>query len=227
MRLGTRDALTGRTVAGYTGAAMRTPIDERYFCDGSTVLFVSQCLGGSGIAPEALSETLLDGPAEAVTDLLRRGICLPIDFGTDCALDSSTLFVIGELDDAHERGWVASLTGWLAIPCGKLVLVCGGGAGDELARAVSGEPADPDYCIYQTIDVPPGDYRVDVLAYPESVTVGLMHEDLDEDEIREKYADRPVVEEAYVVRLTPSEGEVPLPAFVEETHWPGVFVVRE
>ncbi|MBK6315132.1 MAG: hypothetical protein IPF53_12660 [Blastocatellia bacterium] len=157
---------------------MRTPIDERYFCDGSTVVLVSQSLGGSGIAPEALSETLLDGPAEAVTDLLRRGVCLPIDFGTDCAMDSGTLFVVGELDDAHERGWVASLTGWLAIPCGKLVLVCGGGAGDELARAVSGEPADPDYCIYQTIDVPPGDYRVDVLAYPEGVTVGLMHEDL-------------------------------------------------
>jgi len=206
---------------------MTTPIDPRYFCDGETVVLVSQSLGGSGISPEDVSATLLDGPAGAVEDLLRRGVCLPVGFGTDCALDSSTLFVVGDLDDAHERGWVASVTGWLAIPCGKLVLVCGGGAGDELARAVSGKPADPDYCIYQTIDVPPGNYRVDVLAYPTSVTVGLMHEDLDDDEIRERYADRPAVEEAYVVRLSPLSGDVPLPAFVEETHWPGVFLGRD
>jgi hypothetical protein len=32
-------------------------------------------------------------------DLLRRGICLPIYFGTDCAMDSATSFVVGELDE--------------------------------------------------------------------------------------------------------------------------------
>lgn len=204
-----------------------TPIDARYFCDGSTVVLVSQCLGGSGISPEELSGILLDGPAEAVSGLLQRGVCLPIDFGADCALDGGTLFVTGNLSEAHERGWVARLTGWLAVPCGKLVLVCGGGAGDELARAVSGEPADPDYCIHQTIDVPPGDYRVDVLAYPASVTIGLLHEDLDDDEIRDRYSDRPAVDEAYVVRLTPLDQKPPVPEFVEQSHWPGVFVLRD
>ncbi len=202
------------------------PIDDRYFCDGSTVVLVSESLGGSGMTAHELAETLLDGTAEAMNDLLRRGVCLPIDFGTDGALDGSTLFVVGGLDDAHERGWVARLTGRLSIPCGRLVLVCGGGSGDELALAVSGEAPDPDYCIYQAIDVPPGDYRVDVLAYPESVTVGLLHEDLDDDAIREKYADRPSVPDGYVVQLTPLVGDLPLPALVEDGNWPGVFEMR-
>lgn len=202
------------------------PIDPEFFCDGHYVVLLSRSIGGSGISPHELSEILGGGSAEAMSDLLRRGVCLPICFGTDCAMDSGTLFVVGDLDDVHERGWVARLTGMLAIPCGRLVLVCGGGIGDELARAVSGEPADPDYCIYQTIDVPPGDYRVDVLAYPESVTVGMMHERLRDDEIREKYSDRPVVAESYVVQLTPLAGDLPLPALVEDIGWPGVFEPR-
>jgi hypothetical protein len=203
------------------------PIDENFFCDGHYVVLLSQSLGGSGIDPLQLADTLGAGDAGAMQDLLRRGVCLPICFGTDCALDGATRFVVGNLDDEHRQAWVARLTGKLAVPCGKLVLLCGGGNGDDLARAVSGTPPEEDFCIYQTLDVPPGDYRVDVLAYLSSVTVGLLHQDLDDDELQEKYEHLPAVDEGYVVHLTPLDGDLPLPALVDEVNWPGVFELRE
>jgi len=53
-----------------------------------------------------------------------------------------------------------------------------------------------------------------------------MHPDLELDEIAECYGDLPEVEESYVVRLTPLEGEVPVPALTDQVHWPGVFELR-
>ena len=203
------------------------PIDEDFFCDGHYAVLLSRSLGGSGMDPNELAGILGEGNPDAMHDLLKRGICLPIFFGTDCALDGGTRFVIGALDAAHEKAWVARLTAKLAIPCGKFVLLAGGGSGDEMAQAVSGAPPDPDYCIYQTIDVPPGDYRVDVLAYRDSPTVGFLHEDLDDDELEEKYRHLPEVDEAYVVRLTPLEGTIAPPALVDEVGWPGVFEFRK
>lgn len=201
-------------------------IDEDYFCDGHYAVLLSQNLGGSGMDPHQLADILGRGERKAMEDLLRRGICLPVCFGTDGALDSESLFVIGDLDERHEKAWIARLTGKLAIPCGKLVLLSGGGDGDELARAVSGKPADKDYCIYQSLDVPPGDYRVDVLAFVDSPTVGMLHEDLELDAIQEKYKDLPKVEVFYVVHLTPLEGDLPLPALIDDMNWPGVFALR-
>jgi hypothetical protein len=203
-----------------------TPIDPDFFNDGHFVVLLSRSLGGSGMDPHKLADTLGVGNADAMTDLLTHGICLPIYFGTDCAMDSATLFVVGDLDEPHEKAWIARLTGKLCIPCGKLILLSGGGVGEDMARAVSGRPPDKDYCIYQTIDVPPGDYRVDVLAYVDSTTVGLMHEDLDLDEVAEKYKHLPTVRESYVVRLMPLEGDLPLPGLDEETNWPAVFALR-
>jgi hypothetical protein len=204
------------------------PIDEFFFCDGASVVLVSQSLGGSGMEPAALADALRFGDAETMNGLLARGVCLPLFFGSDCALDGVTSFVIGELDEPHERAWVARLTGKLAIPDGKLVLVCGGGDGEELARAISGVPADPDYWIYQSLDVPPGDHRVDVLAYAKSVTVALMHDDIDDPEtIRALYAGLPEVQEHFVVQLTPLSKELPAPGLIDDIGWPGVFVRRE
>jgi len=202
------------------------PIDENFFCDGHYAVLLSQSLGGSGIDPHRLAEMLGAGNAKDIRELLHRGVCLPIFFGTDGALDGGTLFVIGDLDGPHEKAWIARLTGKLAIPCGKLVLLAGGGRGDELAQAISGQPVHIDYCIYQTIEVPPGNYRVDVLAYLPSVTVAFMHFDLEDDDIQEMYGHLPEVEESYVVRLTPLQGEVPVPALVDQVGWPGVFEPR-
>lgn len=201
-------------------------IDEDFFCDGNYVVLLSQSLGGSGMDPHELADVLGGNDRKTMNDLLRRGVCLPVFFGADGAMDRCTLFVVGDLDETHEKAWIGRLTGKLAIPCGKLVLVCGGGIGEELERAVSGKPADRDYCIYESIDVPPGDYRVDVLAYVNSSTVSLHHEDLDDTEIQEKYRNVPSVDECYVVRLTPLQEELPLPALVDEVDWPGVFEFR-
>jgi len=209
-------------------AAINTqiPLDENFFCDGAYYLLTSHSLGKSGIDPHALADILGSPTASQMNDLLRKGVCLPLAFEGDCAMDGGTLFVVGELDARHEKAWIACLTSKLSIPCGKFVMLCGGGDGDGLARAVSGKPADEDYCIYQTTDVPPGDYRVDVLAYLDSDTVMFMDEDSDEDAIREKYAHLPKVDERYVVHLTPLEDDVPLPPLVDEVNWPGVFEFR-
>ena len=98
----------------------------------------------------------------------------------------------------------------------------------SMERAVSGKPPQKDFCIYQTIDVPPGDYRVDVFAYVDSVTVGSHedNEDLEPEEMAEKYKHLPTVRESYVVQLTPLRGDLPIPQLTEETNWPGVFEFR-
>lgn len=202
------------------------PIDPAFFCDGHYAVLLSHSLGGSGMEPHALADRLSSGTAESMHDLLRRGICLPIFFGGDGALDGATLFVLGALEERHAQAWIGRLTSKLSIPCGKLVLLAGGGDGDELAQAVSGQPPREHYCIYQSIDVPPGDYRVDVLAYVDSMTVAFMAEDLDDDALREKYQHLPSVSESYVVHLTPWVEELPLPALSDQVDWPGVFTFR-
>jgi hypothetical protein len=200
-------------------------LESEFFCDGAFYLLTSHSLGGSGIDPHALADILGSPTERQMNELLRKGICLPLAFEGDCAMDGETLFVVGDLDAPHQQAWIARLTGKLLIPCGKFLMLCGGGDGDGLARAISGVPADKDYCIYQTIEVPPGDYRVDVLAYLDSDTVMFMG-DGDEDGIREKYAHLPKVDERYVVHLTPLEGDLPLPPLVDEVNWPGVFAFR-
>jgi hypothetical protein len=205
----------------------RVPIDPEFFNDGHCVLLVSSTLGGSGMEPDALSDAIGWATTQTMTDLLTRNVCLPIFFGADCCLDGSTLFVIDEaLTEDEERGWVASLTAKVAVPDGRLVLVSGGGDGDELARAISGQPPDPDYVIYQSFDVAPGDHRIDVLAYRDSTSVALLHEELDEEEISARYADRPDIGYDYVIRVTPEDGDVPIPELVDEIEWPGLFRFR-
>lgn len=201
-------------------------LESEFFCDGAYYLLTSHSLGGSGIDPHVLADVLGNPTAKQMNDLLRKGVCLPLAFEGDCAMDGDTLFVVGALDARHEQAWIARLTSRLSIPCGRLVMLCGGGDGDGLARAISGKPPDEDYCIYQTIEVPPGDYRVDVLAYLESDTVMFMDEDSDEDAVRKKYRHLPKVDERYVVHLTPLEGDVSLPPLVDEVNWPGVFECR-
>lgn len=204
----------------------RVSLDEKFFCDGAYYVLTSRSLGGSGIDAHALADMLGSPGAKKMNELLSKGVCLPLAFEGDCAMDGGTLFVVGDLDEHYEKAWIGRLTSKLSIPCGKLVLVCGGGDGDGLARAVSGEPADEDYCIYQTMEVPPGDYRVDVLAYLDSDTVAFMDDDVDEAALQKRYKHLPKVGESYVVHLTPLEGDVPLPVLLDEDGWPGVFEFR-
>jgi hypothetical protein len=209
-----------------TTISTQIPLDEDFFCDGAYYLLTSHSLGKSGIDPHALADILGSPTASQMNDLLGKGVCLPLAFEGDCAMDGGTLIVVGELDARHEQAWIARLSSMLSIPCGKFVMLCGGGDGDGLARAISGKPADKDYVIYQTIEVPPGDYRVDVLAYLDSETVMYMDDDSDEDAIRNKFRHLPKVDECYVVHLTPLAGDLPLPPLLDEVNWPGVFEFR-
>jgi hypothetical protein len=203
------------------------PIDERFFCDGHYYVLTSRSLGGSGQSPEEIASLLGDASTTSIAGLLARGICLPLFFDGDCAMDSATRFVVGALGPEHERAWIGRLSATLEIPCGHLVLVAGGGDGGELAQALSGKPPEPSYVFYQSLEVPPGTYQVDVLAYARSMTVALHEEDLEEEEIAEKYAALPEVEESYVIHLTPAAAERPSPALVPDVGWCGVFDFRE
>lgn len=115
----------------------------------------------------------LKGGAAEIKALLDQGICLPLFFDADCVLDRATLFVVGELTAAESTQWIGQLTSKLAVPCGRLVLLAGGGDPEEFALAVSGNPPEEDYVIYQVIDVPPGQYRVDLHAYLSGFTTPL------------------------------------------------------
>lgn len=211
------------------------PIAPNFFCDGHYYLLTSSSLGGSGLTPEALSNTLRGAVPSEIRHLLRQGVCLPLFFDGDCALDGCTVFVVGDLTEPEDNDWIGKLTSLLKIPCGKLVLLCGGGDAAELAEAISGNPPKPNYEIFQTIEVPPGDYQVEIYAYLSSMTVQLYLSDYDEagnledNEAAERWYEthRPGLENvSYIIRLIPLKGEPPEPALVPDIDWCGEFEFR-
>lgn len=212
------------------------PINPEFFCDGHYYVLTSASVGGSGLHPAAISEKLGSGAQPDIEDFVRRGICLPLCFDGDCALDSGTLFVLGDLTAQEEHDWIARLVSKLNIPCGKLILLCGGGDPDEFAYAISGQPPQPNYQIFQVIDVPPGEYLVEVYAYLASMTVQVSLAEYDEHwnlkentELEAWYQEhRPgIADVGYIIRLTPLATEPPLPGFDPEIGWCGLFEFRK
>lgn len=86
------------------------PISPQFFCDGDGYVLTSASLGGSNLTPSQISDIVLNGSAQDITPLLDQGICMPILFESDCALDRKTLFVLGDLTPQQEQGWQARLT---------------------------------------------------------------------------------------------------------------------
>lgn len=212
------------------------PIDPNFFCDGHYYVLTSASLGGSELEPEALANQLAQADAADIEILLRQGICIPLYFDGDCALDTHTLFVLGELTEPQAHDWIGRLAWKLKIPCGKLVLLCGGGDGEELAYAISGKPPQPNYQIFQTIEVPPGDYLVEIYAYLSSMTVQLSLESWDQnwnlqrnDTLSQWYEENQPgsVDVAYIIRLSPLSTEPPFPPLVAEIGWCGEFEFRQ
>lgn len=206
-----------------------------FFCDGPYYLLTSASLGGSGLTPEQMADQIGRSERADIEQLLWDGVCIPLFFNGDCALDSKTLFVLGELTEQEERDWIARLAWKLKIPCGKFVLHCGGGDADELAHAISGRPPDPHYQIFQTIEVPPAEYLVEIFAYFSSMTVqqSLYEYDarwnLKEDEVRRQWyeCNRPGCDDVgYIIRLTPLKTEPAFPKLVSEIGWCGEFEFR-
>ncbi|MBD2231688.1 hypothetical protein [Phormidium tenue] len=199
----------------------RVPISPNFFCDGGGYLLTSSSLGGSGLDPTVLSQTILDSTPATIEPLLRQGVCIPLAFDGDCALDRSTLFVLGDLTEPEQSSWLGRFTWKLAIPCGKLVLLCGGGYADDLVHAISGRPADQHYEVFQVIEVPPATYRVDVYAYATSMTARIHFNDnpdnQDFDDLDDAYdeAGNPTLV-SYIIQLSPLMGELPLPGLDEQ-----------
>jgi hypothetical protein len=207
-------------------------ISKEFFCDGHCYVLTSASLGGSGLTPEELSETLFAADESKVEELLRKGVCFPVCFEGDCALDGNTLFVLGDLNEPEDRDWIARL-GWkLNIPCGRLILACGCDA-DDLAHAVSGRPPDEHYVIFQVIEVPPAEYLVEIYAYFSSMTVQVSLGEWDDrgnyrenEELAAWYRlNRPGLDDiGYLIRLKPLESEPPMPKLDEG--WFGKFEFR-
>lgn len=211
------------------------PISANFFCDGHYYVLTSASLGGSHLRPEDVSAQLASSEDDDIQTLLQQGICLPLCFDGDCALDRCTLIVLGDLTEQEEQNWIARLSGKLNIPCGKFTILCGGGDPEEFAYAVSGKPPKPNYEIFQVIDVPPGEYLVEVYAYLPSMTVQASLEDYDANwNLIEHTALRQWYEEnrpgqadiGYIIRLAPLQTEPTLPALVPEIGWCGIFEFR-
>jgi hypothetical protein len=181
------------------------PISNDFFCDGHCYLLTSASFGGSGLTAQQIEEILFAEDKDRTTELLlKKGVCFPVCFPGDCALDNAALFVLGDLTPEEERDWMARLRWKLNIPCGRLILCCGCLA-EDLEPAVAGEAPDPHYEIYQTIEVPPDEYLVEIYAYFHSQTMQVALDD-ESDEYHARHDGA-----AYIIRLTPLETEPPLP----------------
>jgi hypothetical protein len=212
------------------------PIAKEFFCDGHYYVLTSASLGGRGLKPEELSDALGRADEQEIEELLRRGICIPLFFDGDCALDGSTVFILGDLTEQEEHDWIGRLSWKLNIPCGKFIILCGGGDEDELAHAISGNPPEPNDQIFQVIDVAPAEYLVEVYAYLSSMTVQLSLDEYDdkgnlkENEVLNQWyeTNRPGIDGIdYIIRLVPLETEPPLPRLVPEIGWCGEFEFRQ
>jgi|SRR5688500_8170759 len=210
----------------------RISISKEFFCDGHCYVLTSASFGGSELSPAGLSGILFEADESKVVELLKKGVCFPVCFEGDCALDGNTIFVLGDLSEQEQRDWIARLAWKLNIPCGKLIFCCGCGD-DDLEHAVSDEPPEEHYVIFERIEVPPGEYLVEIYAYYSSQTVQVSLDIYDEkgnyyeDEELDKWyqANRPGLEDVgYVIRLKPLENEPKMPKL--EEGWFGKFEFR-
>lgn len=201
----------------------RIPIERDYFCDGHCQMFISSSFGGSNLKPYELSDILFNDKQKA-NELIREGICFPVCFDGDCALDGVTVFVLGDLTEEEERDWIARIRWKLKVPCGNLALVCGFSE-EELERVHDLKPPEENYNIYQFIDVPPAEYLVEVYAYLTSMTVqvSLLEEDSEgyvreNEKLAEWYRkNRPGIEGVdYIIRLKPLGDKKPKMPRIEE-----------
>ncbi|MCI5144366.1 MAG: hypothetical protein D3923_02295 [Candidatus Electrothrix sp. AR3] len=94
---------------------------------------------------------------QVINDLLRRGICLPLFFDCDCALDEA-IFVLGELNEREEAEWLGRIQLKLEVPCGELLLMGGGREEDFEIALEHFDPPNKHFQFFQKIKVDPGSY---------------------------------------------------------------------
>jgi hypothetical protein len=229
------------------------PFSQGFFCDGHWYVITSSSFGGSDLTPEQLTNILTGGTEENIRDLLKNGVCLPLFFDGDCALDNA-IVAIGDLTPEQDQEWIGKISSWLNIPCGKLVVVCGGGDSADFERAISGEPPDPHFECFQMIDIPSGEYLVELYAYISSMTVDFYFDENNHDFRKDEplidwfnrtrpgmnlplwlqcYQKQGFIGElsdrliSYILRVKPlDQQELKIPDLVPEIGWCGEFQLR-
>ncbi|MGK7907676.1 MAG: hypothetical protein AB4040_10680 [Synechococcus sp.] len=225
------------------------PLKENFFNDGYWYVLGSSSLGGSHLSPAQIEQALQSNEASTIHQLLQDGICLPLYFPGDCALDDAVV-VIGDLTEREKGEWIGRIRSKLEIPCGEFFIM-GGGLEEEFEIALTQfEPPDPHYRFFQKVQVDPGSYLVEIYAFLSSMTVNCAWDEMsDEEESIENWWQRTHLGEEYpewidsyleedyvdseahnfleyIIRLAPLNGDVPLPELDEETQWCGVFELR-
>jgi hypothetical protein len=231
------------------------PLREGFFNDGHWYVLTSTSLGGSGLSAAEISERLQSPDPDGIRQLLRDGVCLPLFFDGDCALDQ-THVVVGDLTPREESEWIGRIRSRLEIPCGEFVVL--GGALDEDFETVLEhfEAPDPHFVNFCKFRVGPGTYLVELYAFVTCMTfnvgwdgVGVMAAAKETPEslaawwhatrpgeppapwlqtyVKSGHADsRELGLVDYLIRLAPWREEIPLPAQEPESGWCGVFERR-
>jgi len=146
-----------------------TPLPEDFFNDGHRYVLTSASLGGCGLGTSAVASHLEAELETPIRGLVESGVCLPLFFDSDCAMDRAVV-VRGQLSEAESSEWVGRLRSTLVIEQGEF-LVMGGGTEDCFREAFSSASQDPFDLRYHWIPVPPGRYLVEVFAFVGSATV--------------------------------------------------------
>lgn len=148
------------------------PLNDAFFNDGYWYVLSSTSLGGSQLSPAQIAEKLeVSNPAN-LNPFLQAGVCLPLFFPGDCALDDAVV-VIGDLTEQEEAEWIGRIQATLNIPCGEF-LVMGGGLEEDFEVALSHfEAPDPHFVFFQKFKLEPGMYLVEVYAFLGSMTVNI------------------------------------------------------
>jgi hypothetical protein len=222
------------------------PVEDAFFNDGHWYVLTSTSLGGSGLTAKQLADQLQADQPEVMLNLADAGICLPIFFDGDCALDSAVI-IVGELSSQESSEWFARIQAHLAIPCGEFMIM-GGGLEEDFDVALNHEIApDPHFVFFQKIKLPPGQYLLEIYAFLNSMSGAIIWERFADaskaiarwqeenlafpewlsDFLRDSYVDNSKFDlQDYIIRLKPLDNKPHPPDLVPEINWFGQFEVR-
>ena len=113
------------------------PIRDAFFCDGAWYVLSSSSLGGSDLTDAGIGAMFQSEDSGVFTKLLANGVCLPLHFPGDCALDPAVI-IEGDLDEEEERGWIGRLRSKIEIPRGEFMIM--GASHHRVAFAGSHSP---------------------------------------------------------------------------------------
>lgn len=118
-----------------------------------------------GVAAAHIGQIWMGSAEEETSDLVARGILLPMSLYQDDGY--YVRFVVGDLTEQEEAEWTAHVCWKLNVACGQ-VMVSGCLSEDFEDEVSEIEPAVPggSYWMGAYVEVPPGDYQVDVYSYP-------------------------------------------------------------